>query len=518
MNGENKDFEEMFRRAFESAETEPSFVPWAKISEELKKKKKKKSIWLFVQYTAAACIAGLLLIGGSIVLFKESTDDLQLTANGKNTVNTQNNKALKDIDTSETQKNITYQEESQRKRIIVKDSLIGVEKENIVQNNALYQNATKTNQISSVKEQPVDMFALNSQKVKTNVKEPKNSSHVTNTKSNVTLEEEGGANDKILFTDNNVDKYSLLLPVTAKYGFAIIPVQIKKTEIPLNRYMALEEPIVEEEKKQNNISRWQADMAFGSGYFKPNIQTSALPTSNFSASNSALSVQNGNSTSIADIYNNANSDFQDNSFPSLSYQTGFSVGYLIGKRWLIRGGFQYRHETSVTKTLQYSQDMYGEKFPTLASIVSNQVNPVTFFESKNIAYANHSAVYNSYIRLENEYRYLSIPLSIQYRFLDKKIGLSAGSGISYDIFLLNRISGDNYNVKEYNFKNSDNTIYKPLAISTLFNIRADYKVFGKMFVFVEPYLRVALSSYTNSSTVRSMPVNWGLGSGLQYRF
>ena len=122
------------------------------------------------------------------------------------------------------------------------------------------------------------------------------------------------------------------------------------------------------------------------------------------------------------------------------------------------------------------------------------------------------------VMVQNLYRYISVPLRLQYKLIDKKLSTSVGAGVAADVFLKNTIGNTDAKVPEVEFNRQNNNIYKSIGISGLLSARVNYEFGGRYSVYVEPSYRTALSSFTRSEEIRSLPNSFGVGTGVQYRF
>jgi hypothetical protein len=122
------------------------------------------------------------------------------------------------------------------------------------------------------------------------------------------------------------------------------------------------------------------------------------------------------------------------------------------------------------------------------------------------------------IMVYNTYQYLSVPLSLHYKVLDKKVSTDLGAGLSADVFMKNTIGNPQENVAKEEFNRSSKGPYRGLGLSGLLSAKVHYKISSRYSVYLTPSYRTALTSFTNSLTVSSRPNAFGIGTGFQYRF
>jgi hypothetical protein len=118
----------------------------------------------------------------------------------------------------------------------------------------------------------------------------------------------------------------------------------------------------------------------------------------------------------------------------------------------------------------------------------------------------------------NTYQYMSIPLSLHYKLLDKKISTDIGAGVAADLFMKNTIGNPEENIANQAYDRGNKGPYKGMGFSGLFSARVKYKIASRYSVYVEPNYRTALTPFTNSLIVTSRPNSFGIGTGFQYRF
>jgi hypothetical protein len=310
----------------------------------------------------------------------------------------------------------------------------------------------------------------------------------------------------------------------------------KVEQQPLRESIFADELVEETRQKKSGASRWSMGLAFTPNQFEPNMQVSAPSPSPMSYSRSMAN----NSPSLAHTSNmpavvmDAMPEHElDRARASgVSYNLGFNVNYALSDRISVQSGLHYLLNNSQINTSNYLEDVHNrERFPAFVTLLEN--GPVTrsgdfLSDQANLYYAGKqqqegryytmATGVNSEVAVYNSYQYLSVPLALQFKLLDKKVSSSIGAGLAADMFLQNTLGNEAANVSPTSFTSAAGTIYRNVGLSGLMNARVQYSVTSRYGVYVEPSYRMAISSYTRTSTIISRPYAFGVGMGFQYHF
>jgi hypothetical protein len=319
------------------------------------------------------------------------------------------------------------------------------------------------------------------------------------------------------------------------YGLKAPAVQTTATPYPF----WLEE---EEEKaqKKSSGSKWSVALAFTPSQFDPNMRprtspaTSASAKQAFSRYNSATNLSTGQTASSASPVAR---DLQNAENLGLSYNVGMNVQYALSEKLSLQSGLQYMHNNSQIVTDNYLENFSNkERYPVFLNVLGANNSQVAFLADNtavqdqnpfpgvpNVSMEPQKELQNTYpgvtqVSVKSLYQYISVPLRLQYKLIDKKLSTSLGAGVAADVFLKNTVGNTEANVPEVAFNRQNTNIYKSIGISGLLSARVNYEFGGRYSVYVEPSYRTALSSFTRSDEIRSLPNSFGVGTGLQYRF
>jgi len=516
---EKGEFEKDWQNAFENAEIKPWRTSWDSVKMELdavNAENKRKRFFMFLRYSAAACF--LLAIGLFTAFWFNGSENKVLSVltdkkenNQYKNPNLTDSKILSDQKTK-NRKNLNESDieksKSQKNKNTnnyKKDKFLQVEKQNQL-------NSSKSEKERSISS--VNLITINKKR------------NFNKSAKEILIQ---GNDYKILPNEINSDgrignilAIYTLKKTTKDFNNQLIVLPKKENYLPLIG----DDPEKKEEKKA--IQRWNMDLAYAPGSFQPNIQSykassyASSVQSNQVGSTNSLNINYYSAVSKTAFQNASNSVDNDlsHSKPAFSYQVNLGAGYSLNSKFSVNMGLQYLYQNSQVTTSQYFTDnLSNNKNVYLTDVVSTdaKASQLETLDKFSITNSFSRTNTNSDITINNTYRYLSVPIIIRYKLINKKIGLSAGTGISADIFINNQIGNHKDGVNEQTF-NSSNSIYKSLAYSGLLNVRMDYKFSKRYSFFLEPGFRTALNSFTRSSSVNSYPISLNVGTGFRFQF
>jgi len=283
---------------------------------------------------------------------------------------------------------------------------------------------------------------------------------------------------------------------------------------------------------------------------------------------------NSNSSKIADIYNDANSN-------NLSYSFGLGVSYDY-KAWKISSGIDYTliqeefnyktNKIETTPVTKYSLTENGY-YNTIVENITYILNPQyiynydtisTTFTIHKVDYDNYSVVdtiwkykidsnivrtsdsteiinydtirmatydttyynsidtniYTTYYQNINKYTYLDIPLTIGYGFTINKITLRPTIGAIFGIMLNAKGKGVSLidKNKVYTLENSE-LPFANFQISMLIGLGIEYRIYDKLLLSFQPFYKRNLSSiYQSNTQIDKRFTGIGASFGLSFFF
>jgi hypothetical protein len=312
------------------------------------------------------------------------------------------------------------------------------------------------------------------------------------------------------FTANDV-YFASLEPVSPNINGDVLMVE---GDIKQVSYFAVSELEKQKQKKNNDAFNMIAALNVGSGSFNPNASISDIPQTNASTLNTNAYSYAGrgevvndvskNSAELAKVQELSSSPIRSN----LSLTIGANFGVQLSERLTIRSGLQYGNYRSYTETSAVLRDYNNsELYPY--HVASSAFNAT---EGKVL---NVTSEYNLY----NDFKLLSVPLTVAYKIIDRKFGLALVGGVTADIFLENTLKGGSEQVNEVTFDSSDETPYENLFASGLAGVEFSYNLSNHYAISVMPSFKKSFTNFTKSDAVfTSTPAFASLSMSLNYNF
>jgi hypothetical protein len=196
----------------------------------------------------------------------------------------------------------------------------------------------------------------------------------------------------------------------------------------------------------------------------------------------------------------------------LSYSVGVSVGTKISNRWVLQGGINY-----LTQNYDYTANsvvVVNNNFeaPKAASINAFSPQLLDAMASTTVA---QTFPYN----VNNNVRFVNVPLQAGYLVVNRKFGFQLNAGVSTDVFLQNTITPDGGGLSKTTQGSGDESPYRSLNFSGLMGTEFSYKLGDRYRLSLNPGLRYPFSSVYKSNTgVDSTPLTFDVGLRFRYIF
>lgn len=500
-------FEEEWRKAFESASIPPSDELWGRIESELDKKKKRSPFLFFLKPSlmATGLAAALALVLGGILFFNRETKT-DVAYNPVKPVQSKTNSELKESVTKIKETEIA--EQQTLASVESKDKLIDTK-----------ENTTKTNRISG--------FAGTHSMASVNARKTENS--ITSLPP-VNVNQSGiAANNTAIATTNsdNTTKEtiaSLTTPALTDAQTALASVENlegKKyryfgSRYTLNRNKLLFDAEASENTENTSLaaneSKVWVGLQSGVAPFDPNMKFGSLNSLAYSSANEYAQLANGSAASPGSKDVQVSRP-QNDIKAGLAINSGVAVGYKIAKKWHLESGVRYLRGNSTLETNTYAFQNNGYVNTFLGDYLLQN-------SAKDYSLVGSNTVVADASKFGNRYEYLMVPMQVGYEIgLTKKLGLNVLAGFSTDIFLQNSIFTDNGLVRGKNTISSDSKIYKPVNFSGLGGLRASYLISRHWQANIGTSYQRALFSGMNSSVDLNMRLQmFGINYGFNYRF
>ncbi|RNC88223.1 MAG: hypothetical protein ED556_03300 [Winogradskyella sp.] len=225
----------------------------------------------------------------------------------------------------------------------------------------------------------------------------------------------------------------------------------------------------------------------------------------------------GEGSSIDPQFNNNNT----NSDISMSY--GIKGSYAINKRLKIKAGINRVNFNNITENVIALAD---NSFSSTASSagrlenvrLNNEIDhsSVTLLSQPNINSNSASVAVKTIAtgNLEQRFGFIEVPLEVEYRLVDKKLGVNVSGGFS-TLFLNENeifadINGQSTSIGEANNLNDT-------SFSANFGVGVDYSLTDKININLEPKFKYQLNTFNNTSG-DFRPFFIGVYTGLSFKF
>jgi hypothetical protein len=196
----------------------------------------------------------------------------------------------------------------------------------------------------------------------------------------------------------------------------------------------------------------------------------------------------------------------------VSYSIGVSVGTKLANRWVLQGGINY-----LTQTYDYTAN-------SVVVVDNNFAAPkaasITAF-SQQVADANpNTQVAPTFpYNVNNNVRFVNVPVQAGYLVVNRKFGLQLNAGVSTDVFLQNTITPDGGSLTTTTQGSGGESPYRSLNFSGLMGTEFSYKLGDRYRLSLNPGLRYPFSSVYKSNTgVNSTPLTFDVGLRFRYIF
>ena len=196
-----------------------------------------------------------------------------------------------------------------------------------------------------------------------------------------------------------------------------------------------------------------------------------------------------------------------------SYSMGVNLGTRISERWVLQGGLNYlthASEYTANNVVVSSSQFQTQRF---RPATTNEVLRATENDLSN------KLVYSAPYNVNNNMRYLSVPLQAGYLLVNKTFGLQLNAGVATDLFLQNTVTADSDQLDKTSQGGGEDSPYRTLNFSGLFGTEVSYR-FGEHYrIALNPGIRYPFSAiYKSELGVQSAPLTFDVGLRFRYIF
>lgn len=181
-----------------------------------------------------------------------------------------------------------------------------------------------------------------------------------------------------------------------------------------------------------------------------------------------------------------------------SYSAGLNIAGKLSRRFVIQGGVSY-----LAQNAEYT-----------SSSAVGQSASLNEFSADN----NESIVTSPY-KVDNNLKYLSVPVQAGFIVLDRSFGILLNGGIATDLFLQSTLTPSNDNFDKVTQGAGAESPYRTVNFSGLVGTEFSYKLADRYRIAVNPGLRYALNSlYKPEVDYQSSPMTFDVSLRFRYIF
>lgn len=516
---DNKNIDRLFQEKFKDFEATPSDAVWKGIEAELQNKKKKRRVIPFWWTYGGVAAALLLMLAIANGVFNTDTESIlpqvvDVDATKKDKLKT-DTITIKNTTIASENTSINSETNSENKENKTPSNKSAVSTNSVVSatNNSSKQN--KTNLNTSTNSSPLKTVALTTEKEnkteKTSESELNNTTIATSEKATNEDNQSGiKSNSEIEKVFNSTSKNTVIASDDSKKNTTsdtekkddsknVITTETNKTNQTIEEAIAETNALIEKEKEDEK-NRWSIAPNVAPVYF------------NTLAEGSSIDQQFNNNATTSDI--------------TVSY--GVKGGYAVNNRLKITAGVnRVNFNNSTNDVLALSNNSFASRSSTSNNLSANKIENITFngdINSASLTILSKSNLVRSSVPesintlqsgdLDQSFGFIEIPVELEYKVIDKKLGVNVSGGFS--TFFLNKneifadVNGQSTRIGEAN--NINNT-----SFSANFGVGVDYSISEKININLEPKFKYQLNTFNNTFG-NFQPFFIGVYTGLSFKF
>jgi hypothetical protein len=488
-NMERQNFEDSWKKAFEKAEVPPSDNVWTNIELGLEKangSKLKRRLVAF-QLLAAASVIFALGLGAGIFIMKNSYEESarQLAQNTalQNKLQQAQAKAQQPIASQQDSHKASSTSPSKSTTATLTSPN---DKTSTITSAYKNSNSTFNNRIASTIESTE--FAVTDEQTQTEVKLV-----------------EGVFSP---YRDESVSKiHNAQLPLIVESKPIGLNVTIdEKVEVDPVQLMLAKLDQREREVRQAETKNKKADRS-------EKLWTSVgVSAGSFNAVNSGVSSRQSTTQSFY-AQNSAIAD-KEAKASGTTYTVGANIGTKLSERWVFQGGVNY-----LTQSSDYTANSAVRRDESTMSFRPASINELDKISASDVP-AEEKLVSTAPYNVNNNIRYLSIPMQAGYMVINKNFGLQLNAGVATDLFLQNTVSAEGASTLDKTTQGiGEDSPYRSVNLSGLAGTELSYRFSKNYRVALNPGLRYPFNSvYKSDIAVKSTPISFDIGLRFRYIF
>ena len=260
--------------------------------------------------------------------------------------------------------------------------------------------------------------------------------------------------------------------------------------------------------KLKSVPRYMLGATLASNNFSANYQDQNPEIASFAESSNDFQYNK-----LSPLSNARVTDWDEEQKSVMSLAGGLQAAAWLGKRWVLQGGVQYGNYKTGSKASTFTDASGNNSYPLHFSNYSEEKVQTTSFARGSRSAGTVSAI--------NSFEFLSVPLSIGYVVIDRRISLLLAPGLSSEFFLSNTISADEgrSDLNSYTVSNGEESPFSFVHFKGLLSAQLFYRMSDRYIISLEPGYQQAITDFNKSdSFFNSRPSNLSLAAGFRYVF
>ena len=493
---DKKHIDRIFQEKLKELDATPGKAVWDKIQKELNSEKKNRKI-IPLWWTFAGVAAGLILlltVGNLIFNNSDSTNNFPAVVESDDSKDGKLETTTTDVDkgefneafeeaiseTSENSNSITQSDNVIKSKSIVNNKT--KEKQNKDNfNNEIISSNKVANQGNAIAESPNNISSVTKN-------ERSNSGDNSNLTSEKNNQKRSAADVALVITDDKdkATKNKTTKDITNDRSEEPLVVDQLKEKIPLTEEVIVSNKDINEKE---TINRWQIYPNVAPVYF------------NSLGKGSSLDEQFNNNPKTGEL--------------NTSY--GVNVGYAINDKITIKTGFNALALSYDTDNVILYQNIGARQSP-LATFSNIRVDnsEITMISASNVSAQQVNSILgaSSKAAISQRLDYFEIPLEVDYKLINKKIGVNLTGGFSTFFLRNNEVVSE---FDGYSTYIGEATNINGISYSLNFGLGFNFPFSKKMSFNIDPKFKYQINTF-NDTSGNFRPYIIGLYTGLNYKF
>lgn len=197
---------------------------------------------------------------------------------------------------------------------------------------------------------------------------------------------------------------------------------------------------------------------------------------------------------------------------NMSY--GVKLAYQITPKLSVRTGVNQVNMNYITEDIVQTYNMPSYSKTNLQNTVASQQKYVTSYDAKRANYEEYSPGNGTSGYLNQDMGFIEIPVEVEYKLIDKKIGFHIIAGTSTLLLNQNQVSFHSETFNNYVGKTAN---INKTSFSANIGFGVDYNFSEKWSLNLEPNFKYQINTF-EVETTNVQPYYFGLFSGVKFRF